>query len=153
MRRRANVKALPDTWLGVHYAHASAIGARMAVAPRAIGDAQRCCPIPKLSPGGQLCIRQSDLGGLPDGFYRFALYSRHLCVAATPAIEFRNPKGAAVAGGAAGRFINKVGVGTGARTWMHGCTRHAHVRRSSRAIPLGSGLHGECLLSARGLCI
>ena len=77
---RRRVKSLPDAWLGVHLANR----------PTAcIGDAERCCPIPKLSPGGQLCIRQADLAGLADGLYQFALYSRHLCVASTLAIRFR----------------------------------------------------------------
>ena len=77
---RRRVKSLPDAWLGVHLANR----------PTAcIGDAERCCPITKLSPGGQLCIRQADLAGLADGLYQFALYSRHLCVASTLAIRFR----------------------------------------------------------------
>lgn len=42
--------------------------------PSRIGDASRCCPIPKLSPGGQLCIRCADLVGLEDGVY--ALHSQ-----------------------------------------------------------------------------
>ena len=78
---RRRVKALPDAWLGVHLTDAPM---------ERIGDAERCCPTPKLSQGGQgqLCIRQSDLSGMQDGVYRFALYSRHWCVARTMTFRF-----------------------------------------------------------------
>ena len=76
---RRRVKSLPYAWLGVHSIEA---------ATEKIGDAERCCPIPKLSPGGQLCIRQSDLAGLRDGRYCLALYSRHRCVAQTLTLRF-----------------------------------------------------------------
>ena len=78
---RRRVKSLPDAWLGVHSVASGPI--------EKIGDAERCCPMPKLSAGGQLKIRQADLRGLREGDYRFVVYSRFHIVAMSKLIHFK----------------------------------------------------------------